>query len=341
MGVYKYWKDGYARETTSYAEQTAGVSDVIPNAAATTYLWGVTCEEAKHPSPKTVMIYNATDVNKQEVTIGNAQKGAAELMGNYAVGMQNGIPIWYVMGGSTTAGGGPPHTHVVAPPAAVAGVLPQLPSFAVQHERTGTATAWRTQYIGCKLLQLILTCGQDKPFLMGRMDWIAKKAAVVGFALTDNPILPATATEAPYHFNNMTKTFDGNDIAGLTHMEFKISPELTPLRGRTWDGATYTGRQLKQLIEGPRKIYTLTIRYSPTNSTLWEEAIATGNTKDIIFKWTKSADDYIEMTLTDCQLLHHEMVVPVEGELMEEVTIEPFGVSFDIRDSIAVAHYGE
>lgn len=342
MGIYTEWKDAYARETTSYAEQTAGVSDVIPDAAATTYLWGVTCEEAKHPSPKTTMLYNATDVNKQEVTFGNAQKSVMDLMGNYIVGMQNGVLIWYVMGGSTTAGGGPPHTHVVAPPAAVAGVLPPLPSFAIQHERTGTATAWRSQYIGCKMLQLILICGQDQPFLLARMDWIAKKAATVGFALTNNPTLPATESIAAYHFNNMTRTFDGNPVLGLSNMEFKINPDFTVQRGNTWDGATFTGRDLVDLIEGPRKLYTLTMQYSPTSSVIWEELLATGNTKNMVFKWTRSADDYIQMTLTDCNVISHDMVVPISGtELMEEVTVEPLQVSFDIRDSIAVAHYGE
>ncbi|GAF84422.1 unnamed protein product, partial [marine sediment metagenome] len=116
-----------------------------------------------------------------------------------------------------------------------------------------------------------------------------------------------------------------------------------------WDTGTYTGRWAKSFIEAPRKEYRLVMRYHPDSDDLWDELIATGNTKNIVFKWTKTADDYIKATLTDVQVTSHEIKTPKSGDesrpqLIEEVVCEPRQVSFEVKDTIAgdaAGAYGE
>lgn len=332
MGIYTQFKDGYARETVAY-----GTSAIVQ--ATQTYLWGVISQTAVHPSPRTTINYRATGVNAQEVPAGYAWKSIFELTGMYPVGLQNAIPIWAVMGKSATTGPvSGVYTHTITPPDDGAA----LPSFTIQHEKTGTATAWSTQFTGCKVAGLTLTCGQEQKYLIARMDWMARTAADPAFQLTNNPILPPTATTAPYKFAGMSRTFDGGDLDGLQYMEFSILPDLAPLRAHRWDGATYTGQWLYDIVDGPRKQYSLTMDITPEHDDLWDELIASGNTKDIVFTWTKSTNDYIAMTLSDCHVIAHELNTPEVGQsLLERVEIEPERVSFVVKDTIAGGYYGE
>ena len=82
----------------------------------------------------------------------------------------------------------------------------------------------------------------------------------------------------------------------------------------------------------------------PQSDDLWDELVATGNTEDIVLKWTKSTDDYIQATLSDCKIIAHEQKTMVKGELMVEVVCEPRAISFEVKDAIAgdaAGAYGE
>lgn len=339
MGVYTGFVDGYKQETT-YGDS------IITAQADVTYLWGAIGQKSVHPSPKTSMIYRATGVNAQEVEAGALWKGREVLTGMYNIGMQNGIPLWAIMGKSSTAGADP-YTHTITPAGTTGGAIDLLPSFTVQHELSGTATDYQIQFLGMKMSSLTLVTGFEERILAGAAEWIAKSAVkgAVG-ALTNAPILPPTASEAPYHFNNLTRTWDYGDTAvaldGLQYMEFTISADMMPEYAHAWDGATYVGRQLKSLIEGTRKLYTLKMRLHQPSSVIWEELVGTSNTEDMYFKWTRDTNDYIEMNLTDCWVTSHEIITPEIGQpLVEEVIIEPRAVSFTVKDSIAGGYYGE
>lgn len=338
MGVYKDFVDGYKLE----ASNAYGTS-VITAAADVTYLFGAVSQQSVHPSPTMEMIYGGTGIGAQEVAAGALWKGREVLTGLYGMGMQNAIPIWAAMGKSSTADDTPSaglYTHTITPPTAVAGVLPLLPSFTIQHEMAGTATNWQVQFTGCKVASLTLLCGFENRILLCMMDWIAQKAVKGTFELDDAPVLPPTANKAPYHFINTTRTWDyaGANVAldGLIDMELTINPDVIP---------HYAGRDrnLKNVLEGPRKRYVLKLRYHQGSSAIWEELIATGNTKELYFKFTRHAtDDYIAITLTDCQVIGHELMTPeLDKPLIEEVTIEPRAVSITAVDKIAGSYYGE
>jgi type VI protein secretion system component Hcp len=99
---------------------------------------------------------------------------------------------------------------------------------------------------------------------------------------------------------------------------------------------------LRSLIEGPRKNYKLTMDYHPTSDDLWDELVAQGNTKNVVFTWTRAAADYITATLTDCQVISHEIKTPEVGKaLIETVEMEPRSVTFTVSDALAGSAYGE
>ncbi len=333
MGVYKGFVDGYKLEAVY------GTS-IITLAADTTYLWGAIAQKVVHPSPATSVIYGGTAVSAQEVAAGELWKGKEVLTGRYVFGMQNAIPLWAIMGKSATTGPvGSVYTHTITTPTAVAGVLPLLPSFTIQHEMAGTATNWQVQFLGCKMASFNLECIYEDKILMGIVDWIAKNAVKGTFELDDAPVLPPTANAAPYHFVNMTRTWDHGGtpeaLDGLKGILLTIDPDITP---------EYVGRErnLKSVLEGTRKLYTLKMTYSQGSSKIWEELIATGNVKELYFKFTRDTDDYIEITLTDCQITGHELITPELGmPLIEEVTLEPRSVSISVKDEIAGSYYGE
>jgi hypothetical protein len=344
--VYTGFVDGYLIEWTPDQGGTYGTSTIVA-AGTQTYLWGAIGQEAVHPSPTMEMIYRATGVNTQEVEAGALWKGKEVLIGAYGMVMQNAIPIWAVMGGHTDTDAAGIYTHTIVPAATTGGAIELLPSFSIQHELAGDSTNWQVQFTGVKCQALSMLISWETKVLMASMDWIAKKATKGTFESTNAPVLPPTATETPYHMSNMTRTWDYGDantaLDGLVEWEFSIDPDLDALYAATWDGATYTGRNLNQILEGVRKNYNLRMVYHPESSAIWEELVSGSNTEDMYFKFTKSTNDYIELTLTDCWVLKHELKTPTIGEpLLAEVIIEPRQVSFTVKDTInGNPYYGD
>lgn len=337
--VFRRWKDSYGREA-DYGDTA------LVDTNATGYLFGIVGETADHPTLNATLANRAPSVNKQEVDSGEMWIEILDGLGMYPVGMQNGILLQAVMGGSSTAGADP-YTHTIGPPAAVDGVLPELPSFTIQHERYGSGAAWSSQFLGVKVAALLLTCGFEQKGLISRVDWIPRTQEKVAFQLTNTPDLPPTKNESTYKFVNMTRVWDSLDTAlsldGLEYMEFKISPEFGQERAATWDSGTWTGQYIRSLIESPLKKYELKFRYAPESSVIWEElTAATNGTKSMEFQWTRSANDYIKMTLTRCHVISHPLKSyrPGVSDLLE-VTVIPEAVEFEVKDSIAASHYGE
>jgi len=329
---YTEFKDGYAIESSA-AGGTYGTS-TITGAGDSTYLFGVISQKAVHPSPRTTVLYRATGVGAAEVPAAAHWKSFFDLQGMYAVGLQNGIPIWAALGTSST-GAGPPYTHTIS-------AATSLPSFTIQHERTGTATAWSTQFTGCKVAALTLTCSEEQKYLIGRMDWVAQKAVDPGFQLTNDPALPATATTGPYKFAGMTRTFNGASIDGLVSLELTISPDLTPIRAHKWDTGTWTGQWVYDLVESPRRKYKLTMQVAQGNDDIWDSSAAQTVTDDIVFKWTKSANDYIQITCTDCPIIYSELQTPEVGDIaLDTIECEPRSLAVEVKDAIAGGAYGE
>jgi hypothetical protein len=336
MGKYNQFIDGYAEETTF------GTS-IITAAGDTTYKWGAVSQESVHPSPVYNINYTSTGVNTKEVGAGLLWKSQGDRRGMYGLRMQNGILCWAAMGASSTAGADP-YTHTITP--TTDGT--KLPSFTIQHERKGDATNEEYQFQGCKIDSLMLFY-DDRPgsnFLLAKVEWMAANESDPGFALTNAPALPATANTASY--SQITRTWDANGtpvtLDGLQTIEVHIINGLMPVFAHSYDGGAYTGDKVVEFVEAPRKQYliNMTLHQSTIERALWTELIGTGNTKDAVFKWTRSTNDYIQVTATDCQVKQHEIKTPLVGKtLIEQVVLEPRAMSIEVKDSIVGGRYGE
>ncbi len=329
---YSEWKDGYALETT-FKDGTT-----IDGAGDTAYLIGALSPESDMPSPVYDVIYPATGVNAKEVAAGLPVKGRAQMNGMLGFAVQNGICCFLAMGKSSTAAS----VHTITPP--TDGAL--LPSFAWQHEEKGTATNEEYQFQGVKVDSLVLSHdATELDFLMARMEIKAAFALDPGFALTNDPALPATANTAAY--SALTRTWDfggaGTTIAGLQKIEIAIVNGLIPQYAHSYDTGVYTGRWPYAFAEANRKVYNIDMWMSKNTieRDIWDELIAGSNTKEAYFKWTRSATDYIEVTATDCDVTLHQLKTPADNKDLVQVTLVPRALSIDVKDSIAGGFYGE
>lgn len=335
MGVYTGFVDGYAFEAIWGTSPITDEADIM-------YSFGLLSKEAIHPSPECSVIYAAPGLNELEVDESLITKGPYTLSGTYIVAPFNGILLKAAMGKSTTTEAGGVYTHTIVVPTAVDNVLPPLPSFTIQHEMTGTATDWATQFTGCKINQLEIQCDYKRRVLIFVVDWLAKKAAKVAFTLTNTPDFPTGTNDEAYVFANMTRTFDGSDLDGLIGLKINISSDITGEYAHTYTTGTYDGMWPYLFTEGSIRKYEVSLEYTPGSSTIWEELIATSNTKDLVFKWTRSANDYIQITCSDCKVIEHTMKTPEIGkELREQVKMIPASISIVVKDGIAGGYYNE
>jgi len=319
MGVYTAWKDGYLLEAVY------GTS-LIAAAGTQTNSLGVLSEDAIHPSPKSEVVYADPGGSTKEAAAGSHWKGPEELRGAYTVVMQNGVLLYLAVGSSSTAAS----VHTITPT-----TTKSMPSISIQHDLTGTAADWGTQLAGVKVLNLELNCNAQDQYLWANVDWVAQSATNIGFISTNAPVLPPTATATPYTFKGLTATFDGNSFkTGLIDLQVSISPML-----RVWRDAT---RAIPEPLDGSRMQYALKFNYTPADSTFWDEAATTTMTGDIVLKWTKSTNDYIQVTFSDCPITYYEQKSPKTGTpLIEQVIAEPRAISVAVKDAIAASYYGE
>ena len=315
-------------------------TSTITTAGDQTYIIGAVSQKAKHPQPQYKAKHAPVAVGEREVGVGGIEKADPVRVGTWIFVMQNGWPLWFAMGASSTAGGGPPHVHTLTPGA--------LPSFTVHHERTGSGDDWAAQYTGCVCGNMKVLWDDKVPTLTGVLDWVSQQAQDPNLdgtnaMLSATPVLPPTTTQDPY-LEMVTATFDGNDINNLANFELGINPGLTALTARWLDSGVDMSHVPLAYIENMRRTYTMNLLLHPANDDLWDENVAHGNTKDIVFKFQKSATDYIEFTCSDIQSLYHETTTPdtSKGEdLLEPVEIEFRALSIEISDGIAGGFYGE
>jgi len=333
---YTEFKDGYAIEAT-FKDGTT-----IDGAGDTAYLFGAFSEQAEWPSDEYDMNYTATGVNAKEVGAGLLWKTQGRLRGMIPVVIQNGILCKLAMGYSTTAGADP-YTHTITP--TTDGSL--LPSIVIQHEEKGTATDEEYQFQGVKIDSLLLSHDAAGPnILMAKVEIMAAKTIDPGFALTNDPALPATANTDPYTALTRTWDYGGTPIAidGLQKIEISIANGLNAEYAHSYDTGVYTGRDPYMFTEAARKEYriTLTMYKNTIERALWTELKTASNTKEALFKWTRSANDYIQVTATDCNVIIHPVTTPKvgEGDLVDIVLV-PRALSIEVKDSIAGGLYGE
>jgi len=325
---YTEFRDGYKKETTPGESIITVVGD-------TTYLFGAVSQQSDHTSPVAMTRYVPTGVNAKEVGAGEMWKSHMIVMGMYGITIQNGVPLWAVMGKSATVG----TVHTITPTTDGTPV----PSFTLNSEQKGSATDEEYQFTGCKFDSLALVHDfENTPFLMGFAEIRGLKAQD-GIALTNSPTLPTTANTDAYV--NLERIWDvgGTPVAidGLKHVSINIANGLRPIYGHTYDGATYTGMWPYELIEKQRKEYKITMQLHPTTieRRMWDSLIGTGTAITSTFTWARALDDYIEVTAVG-PVVEHQIITPEVGEeLIEQVVIEPYSMIIEVEDALAAGDY--
>ena len=331
---YTEFRDGYKEEITP------GTS-IITAAGDTTYIFGAISQESEHPSPVAVTRFISTGYNVKEVGAGGMWKSHYIIMGMYGLVMQNGVPLWAVMGKSSTAG----TVHTITP---TSDGTP-IPSFTLNSEQKGSATDEEYQFMGCKFDSLALVHDlADVNQLMAKIEIRGLKAQD-GIDLTNDPTLPTTANTDAYV--NLERIWDVGgtpvNIDGLKRIEINIANSLRPIYGHTWDTGTYTGMWPYQLLESNRKQYRVAMLLHPNTieRRMWDSLIATTTAITATFKWIRAADDYIKVTVVG-PVVEHQIITPKSGpsgpdELQEQVVIEPYSMSIEVEDALAGSAYGE
>ena len=330
---YTEFIDGYAEETTPGESIITAVGD-------TTYLLGAIVDQSDHPSPTVVTRYRPTGYNVKEVPAGGQWKEFMVVEGMYGFIMQNGIPCWMAMGGSSTAGADP-YTHTIAP---TTDGTP-IPSFTFNHEQRGSATNEEFQFMGCKIDSLAMVYDQDpEPYLLALMV-IRGMDAQDGIALTTSPALPTTANTDPYVELERIWDVGGTpvNIDGLQRVSIHIANGTRPIYGRTRDGGVYTGQWPWVILEKARKEYRIEMMLHPTTieRRMWDSLISTNTAITSTFKFIRGANDYILVTAVG-PVVEHQLLTPKPGELLlEKVVIEPYDLNIEVKDSIVKQRYGE
>lgn len=330
MTIYTTFYNGWARETTFGTSVIDGVGD-------TAYLWGAEGSQSKYRVQATTL-FRPTGVNAREVPAGNAFKTKNVVTANIGVVMQNGVLLQAVLGKSAT-GAGPPYTHTITP----YDDGTRLDSFTMNAEMLGTATDFPVQVTGAICGMLTLSYDLTPPaVLLAQADFLCKKFQD-GVVLTTKAQLPATATTAPY--NQLTRTFNSVSMDGLKSVEIMIDNGLNALYANTNDAGTYTGMWPFAISEAPRIEYRVRMLVHPSTieDDLFDEAVATGNTYDLVLKFQKGSDtnDYIQFTFSDCHVDMYEAVIQEGDTMLHEVEMSPERLSVEIKDAIAGGIYGE
>ncbi len=330
---YTNFRDGYKKETTPGTSVITAVGDA-------TNIFGAISQNSDWPSPVAITRYTSTGYNVKEVGAGLMWKSHMIVAGMYGFAFQNGVPLWAVMGASSTVGGDP-YTHTITP---TTDGTP-IPSFTLNHEQKGDATDEEYQFMGCKFDSLSINYDMtDAPFLFGTVELRGMKAQD-GIDLTNDPTLPATANTDIYA--NLERIWDVGgtpvNIDGLQSMEINIANGITPKYGNTYDTGVYTGYWPWVLLENQRKQYKITMQLHPNTieRRMWDSLISTTTAITSTFKWTRSANDYIKVTAIGPVVEHQLKTVLPEETLIEQVVIEPYSLSIEVKDSIAGGAYGE
>ena len=321
---------GYKRETT-------WATSIITANADVAYKLGLMVGDQIHPTPVTSLQYNPPAHNTAEAP--SAEKKDMVVTGKYNFIAQNGVFLEWILGKSSTpAPAGGIYTHTITTPAD--GSL--LPSFTTHLKMDGSATAWNLQTVGVKASSVkLLTDANEFPSLLATVEVVGKKTDTSAVTLDVAPALPATATTTAYVFNKLTREFDSAAISGLISVELDIIAGTVPVFDSTYDGATYDGNWAAQLTEAPKRLYRLKMSVVLEDDTFWTEMIAMGNTKNLVFKWVKSTDDYIQITCTDVHFLAHPVITRSGSKTIAELSCEIISLSVEVKDKLIGGFYGE
>ena len=226
--------------------------------------------------------------------------------------VQTGQFLKYAFGKVTNTGTSPPYTHTIE----IADDY-VLPSVTLVEHRVGTPIHG-FRYLGCRVESLELSFDEDG-FLTASVEMIAKQVEKI----TTLPNVTPLTTE-PFKASQKTVTINGVDNPYVVSGSISITNNHVKYpRSGDWVGGTVADR-----VDLEASLDLFYVDSSIVELMLNKTAF------DVVIKFQRATDDYIQITLDDCYT-NVEAELPAEGELMQTLNLTPSKITIEVKDSIA------
>ena len=326
--MYDITKVGVKKETTWGTSAITGAGD-------TTYLIGVLADTVVLPYPQTDIFTagSAPDsrLPQDSVILREFPRG------QFTFAVLDGWPIWLCLGKSSTTGTNP-YTHSIT--AATPDM--DLPSFTLHHElldSKGVLDDWTWQLKGLRVVEWELSCEKDpdNPLLQLQISILGKDADPVAFKLDNDPS-SRIANAQPFHWGHLssgTMTWKGANLNNLTRVSIRGSTNAFNVF------SSYT-KTPSTMVMPEFSIVTVELTFQPPEGDLFlDDLIAGTMTGDLVLKWERGTNDYIQFNGTDCVILSDPVTLARLDGHSHTGTLRVKTPSFTVVDSLAGGVYGE
>ncbi len=192
-----------------------------------------------------------------------------------------------------------------------------LPSVTLVEHRVGTPVHG-FRYTGCRVESLELSFDEDG-FLTASIEFIGRQAEKI----TTLPNVTPLTTE-PFKASQKTVTINGVENPYVVSGSISITNNHVKYpRSGDWVGGSVADRVD---LEASIDVFYL-------DSNLFE-LMLNKTAFDVVIKFARGADDYVQITLDDCYA-SVESELPAEGELMQTLNLTPKNIIIEAKDNIA------
>lgn len=306
---------GYLPETT-FGENTI-------NADTQLYKLGYFLGPMEMPSPKTSITGPVPLSGRSYGSLWHGQIQSTQR--DFTFVLLNGIPIAYTLGDVSTSNEAGYYEHTITE-------ANQLPSLSLHHEKKDESVR---EYRGvkCDTFTLVAMKGQPITASLGIEASVITQPATI----SDNaPILPPTANDDYFGFENMTMKWNDVNVTDIMSLSFGVTNGLT---SAFVDRAT-NARFPRYIVEGHTLTYFINI--SVFGSTTFLTDFLAGQTRSCEIKISRGTHDFMTFTFATCGILScQEIYVPPISteEAMVSIGLIPKSCSLVVEDNIAGTYY--
>jgi hypothetical protein len=310
MGVYRpHLSQMSWKEESAYKE--------TPTQGAQTFEFGLLKEEVSLPDP---------DVNYDPVHIIGGGRDAFMMDKNEIV-YEGSIPMLLATGellvfglGKSVRTGADPYVHTIT-------WDDPLPSMVIEAVLNDASADFVRYFRGVKVNKMTLDV-ESKGSLKCTLDVIA----AVGEKTTNTKSTIDMTGLEPYRFFEGVFSIWGTEFARLQSFSLSVDNSLEA----QWYIQSTNGHDPYEVDEGPLK-YDMKATIVAADTSIFEH-IGTDTPFDFSLKFTRSANDYLEIkdpTARKCYLKSAPHNIPTGANIPVELSLLPTGVEFEVKDSIA------
>lgn len=327
-----------------YAKESAYGSSAITGASSTAYKLGIINDDVQLPEPEVELIPIRGDTSLYDPD--DYIKSRFKLQSTIAVIPTDGVLLYYILGSTSTAGASAPYTHTITRVTG-GGEIPSLTLHQEFKDSSSSLTNFSLNYVGTKITSAEIICDPAGPLegiLYYQLTLMAKDCAR-GTIILDSSHQPSWHSSdhiTPFKWNQMTCTYNGSNIEDeLDNVKLTITLPHIYLYTPRVETTDKTHIPYLCPATGPGLIL-LEFRKQLKNYTFIDEALTSTSTgADIVLKFTRSANDYIQFTLTNGHAYKPVLQHPAATKYAAENHLIRFEeVEVEVKDNIESTLYG-